>query len=133
MFEPGHKKVGGRKAGSRNKVSWDELCDKHDYVPGELSILAAQGKAPCGTCLGKGKTRFQSGGGKKASERICQSCWGSGFERSSLAIRLEADNKNARRSYPDLRAVEHSGEIGSSAAVAIIEARKARMSAVSAD
>lgn len=130
QFEKGHKKLGGRQPGSRNnKVSWDELCEKHGYVPGELSILATQGKAPCSTCFGKGKTRFQPGGGKKASERTCQSCWGSGYERSTLAVRLEADSKNARRSYPDLKAVEHSGavDLGGDIYQAIIAARQQHM------
>lgn len=102
----------GRRKGTPNKLSWDQLCERHGYVPGELSVLAVLGKAPCGTCFGKGKTRFQPAGRKKASERTCQSCWGSGYERSTLAVRLEADSKNARRSYPDLKAVEVAGEGG---------------------
>ena len=109
-FEKGRQKTGGRVKGS--SPTWKQLCEKHDYTPGELSILSAQGKAPCGTCDGKGKTRFQPGGGKKLTERVCQSCWGSGFERSTLAVKLEADFRNAKRTYPDLKAVEVTGESG---------------------
>jgi DnaJ-class molecular chaperone len=111
MFTKGNK-LGRPRTGKRNKkLKWQELCDKHNYRPGELGILAAQGKAPCVTCGGKGKTRFQPGGGKSPSERTCQSCWGSGYERD-FGKQLDADQKNVKRTYPDLKQMEVTGEDG---------------------
>lgn len=50
-----------------------------------------------------------SGNSKKPTERICQSCWGSGFERD-FGKQLDADQKNVKRTYPDLKAIEVTGE-----------------------
>ena len=110
QFTRGHAKVGGRKLGGGNKVSWTDLCAEHNYRPGELGILAAMGKAPCVTCQGKGKTKFQPKSGK-TGERICQSCWGSGFERD-FGKQLDADQKNVKRTYADLKALEVTGQDG---------------------
>lgn len=124
-FEKGHKFAKGRPVGSKNKVTWAELCAKHDYQPGELGILAAQGKAPCVTCGGKGKTTFQPGNSKTRTMRVCQSCWGSGFERD-FGKQLDADQKNVKRTYADLKALEVSGSLELTKLSDILRARKAR-------
>ena len=80
----------GRKKGAPSKVNcsiaqklaaWD--CD-----PFWVMAMIANGELPCNVCRGKGKTRYQAANdGDRTFERVCQSCYGSTFEKVSPAER----------------------------------------------
>jgi DnaJ-class molecular chaperone len=96
-----------------------------DPIEGMAKIAA--GDVPCGTCHGKGKTKYQAAKGEaKLLERTCESCYGSGKEKISPELKGRMYEQLAKYKHPQLKAIEHSGEIATGMAEQILAARKAR-------
>ena len=57
----GLPKTGGRVKGAPNRSTLEvqELLARLDCDPIEGMVLIAQGKVPCGVCMGAGKTKYQ--------------------------------------------------------------------------
>lgn len=104
----------GREKGTPNKVTQamrDRLvdlgCDIVQYLA--LTVL---NKVPCAVCRGVGKTKFQPAHSERfEGVRTCQSCWGSGLERTDPKQSAWAAAELLQYCAPKLKAVEHSGEI----------------------
>ena len=120
-FQPGSKKPpnSGRIKGvpAKRKLEFItalQRCEEMGFDPIQAMILLAKGEAPCGTCHGKGKTKFQPGTAEAGhySERTCQSCYGSGKEKITPQLRGAMAEAVARKTHPDLKAIEHSGTAG---------------------
>jgi hypothetical protein len=119
----------GRPKGSLNNRTKEatEILARLKCVPIEGMALIASGKVPCGTCHGKGKTKYQpANGGEKLLERTCESCYGSKLEKISPELKGKMYSELAKYVHPQLRAIEHSGEIQSGTAEQILAARKKR-------
>jgi phage/plasmid primase-like uncharacterized protein len=113
-FTKGHKKVGGRKPGSRNKErTVREILDALNIEPIEGLALIAEGTAECTVCHGKGKSKYQPDRGNgKVFERQCESCYGSGLERISPQTRVKAYAELAEYMHPKRKSVEVTGTDG---------------------
>lgn len=109
------RKTGGRSKGSLNKTKsglaaklsvWK--CD-----PFHTLALACRGDLPCNVCRGKGRTRYQAAGDAERSfDRICQSCYGSKYEKISPGERIKAASELAQYIEAKRKAIEHSGPEG---------------------
>lgn len=91
-----------------------QRCEQMGFDPIESMILLAKGEAPCTVCRGTGKSKFQPGTVEAGhfSERTCQSCYGSGKEKITPQLRGAMAEAVARKTHPDLKAIDHSGNIG---------------------
>jgi hypothetical protein len=149
------KKTGGRQKGTINKKSQDLQAKLAHLKCDPVAILAhiATRQIPCGTCIDRrqrptGKTHYRLPEGSHAAgckakidapdipctcagigERVCESCFGTKWERISVQDMGNAAGRLAKMVVPELKAIEMSGQvdIGLGQAAAIIAARKARM------
>ena len=67
----GLPKTGGRVKGAPNRSTLEvqELLARLDCDPIEGMVLIAQGKVPCGVCMGAGKTKYQPAHGPRQAAR----------------------------------------------------------------
>ena len=129
----------GSRAGIPNKRSGmirDRLkefgCD-----PTKILADAAMNKLDCGTCRGKLRTRYALPAGSHAdgceakkkegactcdgiSERVCQSCYGSGMEAISVRERVFAAAELLSYTEAKRKAIEHSGIDGEDIGVKLV-------------
>lgn len=124
MFTKGQAKIGGRTPGIRKiEQTAAEICSGMQHSPILGMIKIARGDVPCAVCHGAGKTKFQPLNGDEPGERTCQSCWGSGKEAISPELRGKMEAELAKYVHPQLRSIEHSGEIGQPDLAAILRER----------
>lgn len=107
------------------------------YDPIRGTILVAKNELPCTVCRGSGRTRYAlaedvrgrpcpcdqqdpacwmcSGTGRQdASERVCQSCWGTRWEPVKPETKLKADEMLLQRIVPTMKQIDHVSTDGSS-------------------
>lgn len=107
--------------------------------PVTANALISLGDVPCGVCHGKGKTKYQpktrtlDDGAKyqvaedpDGSERVCQSCWGSGKERISPELKFKANDMLAKYVHPTLKQMELSGPNGGPMSMSLADVVRAR-------
>jgi len=90
MPVPKGTRVGGRQKGTPNKITTSIAEKLAAWACDPFKTLAAiaDGDLTCNVCRGKGKTRYQAANdGDRTFERVCQSCYGSTFEKVSPAER----------------------------------------------
>lgn len=149
MAQPKGVRYGGRQKGTPNRKTVD-IQEKLAHLKCDpVAILAhiATRQIPCGTCIDKnrkptGKTAYKLPADSHAAkckgspctcagigERVCESCFGTKWERINVKDMGDAAGKLARMIVPELKAIEISGaiDIGLGAAAEIIASRKARM------
>lgn len=115
MPVPKGMRVGGRAKGTRNKVN--QTLQR--ITGGDTSLSLLQGRLdqimrnelPCTVCRGKGMTRFQPGGGKDPTERVCQSCWGSGMEQLDPELIAKVTMEEKKYHLPQRKAIEVTGSM----------------------
>lgn len=114
MSTPKGVRYGGRQKGTPNKVNAavSEKLARWKCDPFHVLAKIAMGDLPCGTCYGKGRTKFQSGSSDFPGERICQSCWGSRRERITTAERSRAAAELTEFVAAKRKAVEVTGADG---------------------
>lgn len=117
-FKPGCKRPpgAGTKVGQKYKTlrtTVRQRVEEWGCDPFKVMADAAMGELVCSVCRGAGKTKFQPGTGRlpskgerKLSERVCQSCYGSGREILSPKDRIAASAYLGRYMEPELKAVE---------------------------
>lgn len=111
-------------------------------------------KVPCGTCIDAkrkptGKTKYKLPEGQHADdcaitkadphhfhctcegigERTCLSCFGTLWERINVETMLKAATELSKYRYPQLKAIEISGNLQVNSAQEILAARASRMKA----
>ena len=144
------RKTGGRGKGAQNRKTQDVQDKLKRLKCDPVAILAriATRQIPCGTCINAkrkptGRTAYKLPDGSHAArckgdpctcagigERVCESCYGTRWERISTKDMGDAAGRLAKMIVPELKAIEMSGQvdIGLGEAATIIAARKARMS-----
>jgi len=70
------------------------------------------GDVPCNVCRGELKTKYRISGTDRLADRVCESCYGSGFEKCSPELRLKSAAELAHYIEPVLKAIEHTGADG---------------------
>lgn len=125
--KPGERR-GGRPPGAPNKSTIDIQAKLAavgcDPILG--MALIASGEVPCGTCHGKGKTKYKSEG--IIRERVCESCYGTLKEKITPDLRGKMYAELAQYVAPKRKAIEHSlGEGAGEALVAVLTARRNRL------
>lgn len=128
-------KTGGRAKGTPNKLTRTlrETLDRLGCDPIEGLALISLRRVSCGTCIDKnlkptGKTKFTLEQGHHAkgckggmghtctclgiSERPCQSCFGTKWEKISVETKLRADTELASYVEPKRKAIEVSNPDG---------------------
>jgi len=113
-FQKGHRKIGGRRPGSANKLTMSvlDMLTNLDCNPFEGMALIASGKIPCGTCIGSpGKTKVKAADGS-FYERTCESCYGSLYEKVTPETRLKAYADLGRYLKPTLSSATVSNPDG---------------------
>ncbi len=116
-------KTGGRVKGSTNKTKGSIALKLAGWKCDPFHVLAqiALGDLPCNVCRGKGKTRYQAASdGDRTFERVCQSCYGSKWERISPAERAKASSDLAKYIQPTLASMQVSGPEGDPIAIRVI-------------
>lgn len=129
-----------RQVGTPNKRT-QETAEKLarlgcDPITGMAHI--AMNKLPCGVCRGELKTRYKLAEGVHTPEcrqtlgpcgpctcegvgtRICQSCYGSGWEACSPELRGKMYAEIAQYVLPKRKAIEHSGIDGEDIGVKLV-------------
>lgn len=146
------KKTGGRLKGTQNRKTQDLQSKLLRLKCDPVAILAkiATRRIPCGTCINDkvqptGKTKYRLPEGSHAASckgepcscagigiRVCESCFGTKWERISVQDMSNAAGRLAKMVVPELKAIEMTGQvdIGLGQAATIIAARKARMELV---
>ena len=120
----------GRKQGTPNRRNLEvqELLARLDCDPIEGMVLIAQGKVPCGVCMGAGKTKYQPAHGHdKLLERTCESCYGSGKEKISPELKGRMLAEIAHYHRPKRKAIEHTVEQVGSIAETLRQRRQERL------
>ena len=88
--------------------------------PMQIVARIAMNDVPCGVCRGTLKTKYRVPDSEELRERICQSCYGTGYE----AVNPELRGKMAAEllSYIEAKrkAVEHSGVDGEELGIRLI-------------
>ena len=110
----GLPRTGGRKKGTPNKRTLEvqELIDRTGCTdPLEAMIQIAEGNLKCNVCRGKLKTKYKRDDGS-LGERICESCYGSGYEIVSPELRGRMWAEVAQYHRPKRKAIEHTVESG---------------------
>jgi hypothetical protein len=104
--KPGSPKTGGRQPGSVNKKSTEakRIAERLGVDPLEVLLLITKGDWKALGYTSQGVTKALKDGGTIEEDRI------------SLGDRLNAAKEAAKYCYPQLKAVEHSGEIDTSLA-----------------
>src|SRR3954464_9148586 len=84
--KPGERR-GGRQKGTVNKQTANvmEILSRLNCDPIEGMAKIASGEIRCGTCHGKGKTKYKVEG--KINESVCESCYGSLMEKITPDLR----------------------------------------------
>lgn len=129
-------KTGGRQKGTPNKATATlrERLQRLGCDPMEGLAFVSLRRIPCGTCIDKnrkptGRTKFNLPEGKHAekcrirkglacscegiSDRPCQSCFGTKWEKISVETKLRADTELAAYLEPKRKAIEVSNPDGS--------------------
>jgi hypothetical protein len=107
------------------------------FDPLSKIIEIASGNMVCGVCHGDKEAKYaltdedgnrlkDEAGNIKTAFRLCQSCYGTGKEALSPKIVLDANEMLLAKMYPDLKAIEHTGDVGNGLAEAILERRRLR-------
>lgn len=117
----------GRKKGTPNKRTLEvELIDRTGCTdPLEAMIQIAEGNLKCNVCRGKLKTKYKRDDGR-LGERICESCYGSGYEIVSPELRGKMWAEVAQYHRPKRKAIEHRVEQVGSIAETLRQKRQER-------
>lgn len=101
----------GRPPGSKNKVpqQFREALRPITEKGLQLCEDILLNKLPCSVCRGELKTSYKLPDGEIGT-RLCESCYGSGYEKLSPELRARVALELLQYQAPKLKAVEHSGE-----------------------
>lgn len=116
----------GRKPGSLSIKKADiwQACKNMGFDAAEAMVKIAMGDVECGACRGGKFCRYpvrlsdgeyakdEATGEVKMAARLCQSCWGTGYEPVNVKERIMATSEIMARQYPTLKAIEHSNPDG---------------------
>ena len=119
-----------RPVGTPNRRTQDiaEKLERIGCDPIRGMAEIALNRLPCGVCRGELKTRYKLADGDHTPEcrsansvecvcqgiglRVCQSCYGSGWEACSPELRGKMYAEIANYVLPKRKAIEHSGDDG---------------------
>ena len=98
------------------KDIWKYIADS-GFNPIEKMIAIAQGELKCGVCHGEAETRYvmrddhdkilrNNDGSLKFHVRVCESCYGSGYEHVEPRVMLAACSELAKKMIPDLKQMD---------------------------
>lgn len=114
----------GRPLGATNKLPLPRLIDRcldAGYDPIAAIVEIADGDIKCLACRGKlvnkypvtdedGNRLYDADGNIKVAERLCQSCYGTGWEILAPETLLKARIAIFDKLVPSLKQVEHTGD-----------------------
>jgi hypothetical protein len=130
--------MGGRAKGTPNRRTQDiqEKLARIGCDPIRGMAEIALNRLPCGVCRGELKTKYLMPQGNHTTEcrtansaectcegigtRICQSCYGSGWEACSPELRGKMYAEIAQYVLPKRKAIEHSGIDGDDIGVRLV-------------
>ena len=101
---------------------WKYIADS-GFNPIEQIIAIAQGNLKCGACRGEAETRYvmrddhdkilrNPDGSLKFHVRVCESCYGSGYEHVEPRTMLAAASELAKKMIPDLKQIDPNAKEG---------------------